>query len=207
MPPEAFGDPMNESMTPQQAARVLADASKYEGAIERRTEGVTMALWGIVSSAMFVSYGFADVLGAPSWVFAMLWAPWVALGILTTVALWRSVHLARDRPIVDEDARVYWTRSVAIAFGIMIVMWFVHPTGPMYPLGITGVSYLILGTLNLFRSGPEHRRMYLYAGAILLALALGFGLTGAPIQVTGMVGIVSPAIVLCGLGLWTAFRG
>lgn len=198
---------MTETMTPKAAARVLADAAGYEEAIERRTEGVTMSLWGIVSSAMFVAYGFADVVGARAWVFAILWVPWVALGILTTHALWRSVHLARERPIVDEDARVYWTRSLAVAFGITVVMWFVHPTGPMYPLGLTGAAYLILGTLNLFRSGPRHRRMYLWAGAILLALSLAFGLSKAPIEVTGMVGIASPALVLCGFGLWTALRG
>lgn len=207
MTSEAIPNAMSEKLTPGRAADLLNDAASFQDAIERRTEGITLALWGIVSSAIFVTYGFASVLDATEWVFAILWTPWVFLGILTTHALWRSVALARDRPMIDEPARNYWFRSLAIAFSITAIFVFIHPDGPLFPLGILGAAYLVLGALNLFRSGPRHRRMYLVAGAILLALAVGFGLAGAPIAITGTVSIVAPALVLCSLGLWSALRG
>lgn len=211
MPSDAFLDAMTETMTPQAAARVLTDAAGFERALERRTAGLTMMTWGIVSSAMFAAYGLASVLGAagsPSaaWIYGTLWIPWVGAGLLTTMALWRSAALSSPHPMVD-DSRSFLLRGLGLTAAITLVFSVARPEGPMFPLALMGAMYALVAAVNLFRSHPEDRRFAFAGGIILLMLAAAFGLTGAPIDVTGTVSIAAPLVVLVGLGFWQTMRG
>jgi hypothetical protein len=207
MPSDAFADPMNETMTPQQAARVLTDAAGFERSLARRTHGLTLMMWGLASSGMFVSYGFAAVVDATWFVYAFLWAPWVFLGILTTGALWRSAALARPDAGLQWRDRREWTRVLLVGLGISAIFFLTQPDGPVLPLALLGAAYLVFALFNVFRSNPHERRDNAIAGALMLAIAGALAITRAPIEVSGLVSFATPALVLCGIGFYETLSG
>jgi hypothetical protein len=207
MPREALYGSMSDTLTPREAAGLLQNAATYERALERRAEGLTMMTWGLVNSALFVFYGFLDLLDAPAWAFATGWLPWVLVGLLMTFALWRSAALSRARPLVDEPTGGFWLRAVGLTLAIALVFSLVRPDGPALPLAILGAVYAAVAALNLFRSHAEERRLAFGAGLALLALGAGLGLASAPIELAGSVAIAAPLAILGGLGLWQTLRG
>lgn len=207
MSSDAMADPMNETMTPSQAARVLTDAAGFERALARRTHGLTLMTWGIVSSGMFVSYGFASLLAAAWYVHATLWLPWVFLGVLTTSALWRSAALSRPEVSTDWADRRHWLRMFVVGVGFTLVFAIARPDGPTLPLALLGAAYCVFGVFNVFHAGAPERREKFLAGALMLATAGALALTGAPIEVSGMVSIATPAIVLCSIGFYETLSG
>lgn len=66
MPGDAHADAMNETLTPQEAARVLTKARSWEDALEGRTAGITWMIWGIATPGIFVTYGFVPTPSARS---------------------------------------------------------------------------------------------------------------------------------------------
>jgi len=206
MPPRGFWGPMTETLTPRAAADLLTDAAGFERSLARRTHGLTLMTWGLASSGMFVSYGFADLLDASWGVFATLWLPWTILGILTTAALWRSAALSAPRGVEWHDRRE-WTRVLVVGVAITIVFWAVRPDGPVLPLGLLGATYLVFGAFNVFRAYPPERRDTFIAGALMLGAAAALAIARAPIEVSGLVAIVTPAAVLWTLGFRETLTG
>lgn len=202
-----MSDAMNDTMTPQAAARVLADAAGFERSLARRTHGLTFMVWGIASSGMFVSYGFAAVMDAVWWVFAFLWMPWVFLGVITTSALWRSAALARPDVGIKWADRREWTRVLLVGLGVSAVFFLAQPDGPVLPLALLGATYCVFGAFNVFRAHAVERRDTILAGVLMLAVAGALALTGAPIEVSGTVCFVAPAAILCSIGLYEAYTG
>ena len=109
-----------ETLSHSDAARILSRASAYEGALRQRTEGITLMVWGIVTSALFVTYGFASLLDAAEAAYALLWLPWVALGTVTSAALWRSAALSSAEPIFHRPSG-WLLRVVLLSLAIGIV--------------------------------------------------------------------------------------
>lgn len=206
MPPDAFPSPMAENLTPQQAARMLADASRYEDGLMHRTEGLTFMAWGLVTSGTFVSYGFAALLDAPTWVYATLWLPWILVGIAFTFALVRSAALASSRP-GDAPTSADWLKTILVTVAIGAVYALVRPDGPVVPLGIIGVSYAAMFGLNVFRSTRTGRLVGFASGVVLAGTAAALAIAQAPIEVSGTVGMVLPGLLLCSAGLWQTLRG
>lgn len=207
MPPEVFSDPMTETMTPQAAARVLTDAAGFERSLARRTHGLTLMTWGIVSSGMFVSYGFAALLDAAWYVHATLWAPWVALGILMTSALWRSAALSHPEGGAQWRDRKQWARMFVVGTGFTLVFAIARPEGPTLPLAILGAAYCVFGLFNVFHAHARERRHTFAAGALMLGAAGAVALTRAPIEVSGLVAMAMPAVALCGIGFYQTMTG
>ena len=207
MSSDAIADAMNETLTPQGAARILTDAAGFERSLARRTHGLTLMAWGIVSTGMFVSYGFAALLDAAWYVFATLWAPWVALGVLTTSALWRSAALSAPESGSDWTDRGHWMRMFVVGVGFTIVFAIARPDGPTLPLALLGAAYCVFGAFNVFHSHAQERRETFAAGALMLGAAAVLAITRAPIEVSGLVAIATPALVLCGIGFYQTLSG
>lgn len=205
MPPDAFPSPMAETLTPQQAARVLADASRYEDGLRHRTEGLTFMAWGLVASGTFVAYALASILDAPAWVFATLWAPWIAVGIAFTFALHRSVALTRERP-EEAPSGSDWAKTLVVTAVVGIAYAIARPDGPLVPLGILGLSYVAMFGLNVFGSTRTGRLVGFGTGAVLAGAAATLAIAGAPIEVSGTLSMVLPGALLCSLGLWQTLR-
>lgn len=207
MPSAVIPEPMSETMTPRAAAQVLQDAAGFERALARRTHGLTLMAWGMVSSGMFVSYGFASLLDAVWWVFATLWMPWVFLGILMTFALWRSAALSRPEASTDWTDRKHWRRMLLVGVGFTLVFAIARPDGPTLPLALLGAAYCVFGVFNVFHAQAAERREKFMAGALMLATAAALALARAPIEVSGTVSIVAPAAILCGIGFYETITG
>lgn len=207
MSSDAIADAMNETLTPQGAARILTDAAGFERSLARRTHGLTLMAWGLASSGMFVSYGFAALLEAAWYVFATLWMPWVLLGILTTVALWRSAALSQAGNAAKWNESGEWVRMLVVGIGFTVVFAILRPDGPTLPLALLGAAYCVFGLFNVFRSHAQERRETFVAGALMLLAAGVLAVTRAPIEVSGFVSIVTPALVLCGIGFYQALSG
>lgn len=203
---------MNETLTPHDALRALSKAQSWEAALETRTAGLTWMIWGIVSPAIFVTYGFAATLarleGAdPGWWMSLLWMPWVAMGVIATVYLWKTAGLAAPR--LDDPAegrRIMWT-MFALGGALSVVFAILRPDSGIVPLGGLGVMWFLAGAINAFRSNREGRIVTMVVGSVLLATAVLLAATRAPVEVHGFVSILAAAVVPFAAGLWHVTRG
>lgn len=176
MPSEAIPDaatPMADTLTPHEAARVLADAHSYEHGLQQRTEGLTQMVWGIAGPGMFLTYAFATrVDGFPTWGWSVLWLPWVFAATLTTFALWRSAALSA--PAVQEDVGTagYVARAVGVTLLLAGIFTFWDPHHHAAPLLVIGGMYLAFGAFDPWKASATGRRVSAVLGAVLLAGAL-----------------------------------
>lgn len=197
---------MSETWTAQEAARALAEASKYEGSLARRTEGITWIIWALATPAIFLTYGFAAVLGGTGWWMSLLWVPWVGMAVAGTVLLWRSVAIAQPA-LRDEGGRWFWARFALFSAAITSLFFVLRPAGPEIPLIIVGSMWIGMGVLNLWRADTAGRVHAALAGAPLALSGVLLTLLDAPIEVSGMVGILVSGLAPFCVGLWGATRG
>lgn len=210
MPPDALAtaESMTETLTPHEAATLLRDASRYEESLRQRTEGLTWMVWGLATPAIFMTYGFAAVIGGSGWWMGLLWIPWVAAAGLTVHALWRSaalssVHVERR----SKSMRKYWTIFAVYVVLFTGLFWLVPPTGPEFPLTVVGAIWVAMGLLNVWRSSETGRMVAVAAGT---PLALAGGLLWAfhaPMELSSMVSFVLSGVAPMGAGLWQTRRG
>lgn len=197
---------MTESLTPEEAARVLATAARYEDSLQRRTEGLTWMIWGLATPGIFVTYAFASVLAGPGWWMGLLWVPWVVGGVLATSALWRSAALASPR-LHAAQVPGAWLRGALWAAAVSAVFFVLRPDGPEIPLILVGALWAGMGILDVWRSSTAGRIAALTAGLPLVALGAAFAVFDAPIEVTGTVGMVLPGVLPFAVGSWLLLRG
>ncbi len=165
-------DTMTETLTPHDAARVLAQASRYEEALFHRTEGLTVMIWGLVSPAIFLAYAYAErASGFPDWGYALLWFPWVAAGGLVTFALWRSAGLAMPNMHDPITPAGYALRFLSFVLILVVIFIFWQPHHYGAPLLIIGGGYVALATINPYLSSRQGRVMMGTVGLVLLAAA------------------------------------
>ncbi|MGQ0536925.1 MAG: hypothetical protein ACT4PT_12745 [Methanobacteriota archaeon] len=165
-------------MTAETAMRTIAEASRYEGALRQRTEGLTTILWAIVSPAIFLSYALAgSAFGDgdwPLWAY-FLWAPWVAMGAVATVALWKTAALSA--PVIEKDGpraatlAIGWGAFVVAIFGTLGTIDDANP--PLVVLVLLGAAWTLFGLLNVHRCSARGRRIEIGIGVATLAAALG----------------------------------
>lgn len=109
----------NPAMTPQEAAAVLRDVGHYEERLTNRANGLTLMIWGLASAGIFLTYGTADPYLENmdlSWMYALLWLPWVAAGLLASRGVWSGHALTLRRS--DEPGTGAMMGSVALFFVI-----------------------------------------------------------------------------------------
>jgi hypothetical protein len=188
-------------LTPRAAADALAAASRYESPLRQRTEGIVLMVWGLATSGLFVTYAFADVLGAGGPGFATLWIPWVGAGTLASFTIWRAAALTRPEPALPAPSRpLLRVLLVSAAMGAAFAV--LKPDGPLVPLAITGAAWVLLGGLNVFRCSGRGRLLWASAGLALLAASAALAAFDAPIAVAGTVAIALPGFAAGGLGAW-----
>lgn len=206
MATSAMQDAMTETLTATDAARAIVEATRYEDALRHRTEGLTQMVWGIVTSAIFTCYGFASFLDPPTWVYATLWLPWIAAGLATTFALWRSAALSLATPGVA-FGRGYLLRAVATSFACGLVFMVARPDGPLLPLAIVGALWVLVPATRLYGGTSLGRALWLTSGATVLAAAGAMAIVEAPIEVTGTASMVLPGLLPLSFGLYQTLRG
>lgn len=202
MPSDAIADAMNETLTPQGAARILTDAAGFEDALQQRTEGITTMVWGSVGPGIYLSYGYAEGVDAfPQWGWAVLWVPWILAATLITVSLWRSAALtapALKDPITPLG---YFWRFALITTAVSLVFALWDPRHYGAPLLVIGAMYLVLGGLNPYGMSRRGRGVAIVAGCVFLvvaAVALSQPETGLGFLLTLLVSGFTPLLA----GFW-----
>jgi len=193
-------------LTPLEAARAVAQAERWDRTLARRTEGAIWMVWGIVVSAMFVSYGYAASSHVADWVFATLWAPWTAAGILTTIALQRIVRAHAPAPAPVRERRVLvGVAVVALAFTLMGAV--LRPTNATTPLMIDGAVWTFAGAFNAFRFSWEGRLMLATSGVGCIVVGAGLWLLHPAEDAAGLVATFTIAILALGTGFARVLKG
>jgi hypothetical protein len=163
-------------LSPQQAAQALADIAGYEEELSARVGGLTGMVWGIVSAAIFVTYGVAT--GVPMWLMPFLWVPWTLAGIAVTTAAWK-LHALSLRPHGVRGGRSWlWSLGFTAFFLVALVGLHFLPMGDAsfpYMVVVNGMaSFVIVAVLSRRR-----RRLtpvpLLVAGVLMVAGAFVIG--------------------------------
>lgn len=206
------------------AWRTIQEASAYEEPLRRRTEGITWMVWGIITSAIFLSYdvfashfhSFDHTTGIEThapWFIDILWVYWVLVGATLTWAIWRSaalaVPIAPHRP-AGLKVTFFWILAGAAGWALVLILIpNLHPH--LTPALALGIMWLTLGALNLQRATPLGRRVLITIGfAILLAGVAVQPLAPAP---GGDLFALNTARLLVAAlppflgGLWQTLRG
>lgn len=197
---------MNDTLTPQEAARALAKAASWETALRSRTEGITWMVWALVTPAIFLTYSFVSVVAGNGWWMAFLWAPWVFVGALTTAILWRTAALAH--PPLDPHRG----RRTAMAWGmgsgalLFVAFLVIRPDSSLYPLAGIGLMWAAMGLFNPYGATGEGRIVSGLTGGSLVLLAIALGLMRLPEDVSGTISILASGAVPLAAGVWHATR-
>lgn len=198
---------MNETLTPTDAARILAETSHYEHNLVQRTEGLTAIIWGLVTPAIWMTYGFADSMGVlvMPWD-SLLWLPWVAAGALTTTVLWRSAALSHPG-IADRGGLQRWLRWGGMVLLLSLGFYLVRPMDPASPLIIVGLSWFAMGAFNVWGMSTRGRRLWAGCGALLVVTGLALMLAHVPMNVAGVTAVFVTGVVPFSAGLWQTLQG
>lgn len=195
MPSDAFADPMNETLTPQAAARVLSDAAGFEESLQQRTEGITAMIWSAVGPGIYLSYAYAGAAGRmPDWGWALLWIPWVFAGSLVTYALWRSAALSMPNTRDPLTPVGYLWRFLLLTLLVSVVFAFWDPDHYGAPLLVIGGMYLVMAAFNPYHMSMRGRWVagasgvgFLLIGGVALSLPeTGIGFVVA-VTLSGLV--------------------
>ena len=199
----------------RQAADVLTEATRYEEALRQRTEGLTWMIWGIVTPSIWLTYGLvgASLDTMPAWT-ALLWMPWVYVGVVTTVVLWRSAALAAPR-IVDGGQKG-WVVGLAW-FAVTSLMWWLLERGvpslnaAVIPLFVISAAWTLFGVIDLNRTSATGRRVSIAIGAATLVAAgvvafLAPGTSDAAYMTATVGSVIATSVFPLVGGFWQAMR-
>jgi hypothetical protein len=189
------------TLSPQQAAQALADLAGFEQALTARVGALTGMVWGVVSAAIFVTYGVAGEL-SPMWLMGFLWLPWTAAGVAITVAAWKLHAVSLRRP---HNTKASWLWSLGFAALFLAAITLLHVLGLADDQGAFPYMLVVNGLVALIIAGKVGRLHGLrasvpmaVAGVAIIAGAFLLSAAGLP-----SVGLAFASAALAG----TAFLG
>lgn len=197
---------MSETMTPQEAAATIASTTRWEGSLARRVEGLTWMVWGIAMPGMFVSYGFADALGASDLVMALLWIPWVALANVVTIALWRTAALTARAEIPTRRSKRWLLLGAVYLVVFALMNWLSTDDTWVTPMVLIGVVWSLLGLL-IPRMSAQGRVVSAVVGVSVALAAVGVAALPLGEHAAGAAATAAIALIPLGGGLWQVLRG
>ncbi len=188
----------NSTLTPDQAVREVLRLEQRAGALLQRTVGLTWMIWAIVNCSIFVSYEaitFAAPTGSLALAeFGLAWLPWMVLGLLATLVLWRSLELLQTgaaRAGVGVTVVAVAT-FLLLTIGGAVLLAFRSPSIDGFAVAMVAVgaaTALVGGSGLTTRAGPE-RRFWIGGGIALAVLAI------AVVLVSGAVGYDAAPLLL-----------
>lgn len=207
-------------MSVADAVGAIDRATAFTEPLRRRTEGVTIAVWGFVTAGVLLSNGVADdVYGfyhAGGWrriVSSLLWMPWAFLGVLTTHALWRIAEVS-SRTVVPGRRRSVGviTTWLAALLGAVVLIAIVPVAAPGFAIAIIGLIWVAVGALDIYSPTPAGRRTMLATGSIIAVTGVAYGVATMGMANAGWEHFTVTAALVGGLvpivaGLSQALRG
>lgn len=207
------------TMTGREALEELGSLENLHSALAKRATGITWLVWGIAIGGLFVTYNFLGVLTAleddvihPA-AFSVAWAPWVAMGLVTTILLWRSVGLVVPSNVSRRELVIgVILFLVLIPGGIFLVEAMGAPwVEPAIALAVTGGVYVLMGAMGWTCTDRVERWAWfvvggLYVGASVVgSLAVG----GNEDAAYALFSFLAPGLILTAqtaTGLYLALR-
>lgn len=173
--------PHDKPLTPKEAAAHLRGLEGFEQRLTQRVGGLTCMVWGVVAPGIFVSYGVAALAaGVPNWVFVVLWAPWVVLGVVLTRSLW-ALHAISLRATGSDPPRRGWAFALAMLlfFGAALaglhvlpsLGLHVHAAAFHFMLAVNGLAAFLIVVLASLRAGRLAAAPLLVSGVWMLGMA------------------------------------
>lgn len=158
-------------MTAIDAARTIEETRRWDSVLRHRTEGLTWMLWGIVTGGMFFSYTFAGMAHAPEWTFPVLWIPWVVIGNVFVVLLWKTASFSNRRVAPERSWRKYV--GMILAFIAIFTLEFLvfRIDSWLIPMYFAAIAW---GGMGLFMPSmsPRGKRASMGIGVVTLLCAL-----------------------------------
>ena len=196
------------TLSPQQAAQALADIAGYEEGLTARVGGLTCMVWGIVSAAIFVTYGVAaDV--HPMWIMGFLWLPWTAAGIAVTAAAWK-LHALTFKGGDSQRRSWLWSLGFAVLFFVAILLLHALDLGDgafPYMLVVNGlVAFLIVAGVSR-RRGRLTAIPLLVGGVLLVGGAFAIAAANLPMLAMSFASATLVGVCYVGAGLSAFVRG
>lgn len=210
------------TVTVEDLAAQIGRLEAYPEALERRVRGVCWMLWGLVLGGVFFTYDYVglahSVYGGGMWPLTVIWIPWVGLGTIATLALWKANGLAA----VGEGTGRRMGLAF-LAFGLMVFAFFVlyhfsgiwrsSPlVGPSVMLTLVGLGAVIIGISGFGSSDRTDKMLWILGGfALIIVVILGTLAVGSDMQlalrVFGILGPLATTAVYFGNGLYLTLRG
>lgn len=205
------------ALTALQAADEIRRMQQFPDALRRRTSGLSWMIWGLAIPGLFVTYSYWGVVVdnyAPDAgpVFAILWIPWIAMGVISMIVLWRSAALVI--PALNDRRRAWLTPLVFVVviqggFGLMqLLPW--DMVEPAISLIVVGLATIMAGLTGLIAHDRQEKTLAALAGGLLIAFAvigtLLWQASDTAYAVLGSLGPLAIAIAYFGTGLVVASR-
>lgn len=198
------------TLSPQQAATALAGIVHHEEALSTRLGALTGMVWGVVSAAIFVTYGFAPAV-EPAWVVGFLWVPWTLGGIVLTVCIWRLHALTlRSDPTAPRHSAWPWILGFVVLFGIAILglqALDLHQEAFAYMLVVNGIAAFAIVAAVSRQAGRLSALPMVPAGVLLVAGAFVLGGMELSAMAMAFASAALVAIAFVGGGLVGFVRG
>lgn len=199
------------AMTPAQAAQVLQGIGGHEETLTARATGVTNMIWGMVAASIFLAYAAADGLDGFRWFSTLLWAPFVAAGMLLTRRVWatHAVVLRVRHEGKPSMSLLFSFGFAAVAVGLIFglpaigIEWSTHAI----MLLVNGLLAIVMGafakTVWCSCGGKETAT----AGVLMLAGGVALGILGLGEAATGLAAALVALACWFGSGLAIYARG
>ncbi len=180
-----------EDLDPLEAASWLREMEGEDSRLQARVHGLTWMLWGVVASAIFLTYAYAartltvETYGLPPMSFGFLWVPWAVLGLLLTWFLWRSVgFVIPDRALTGRElavhAGLFLVATAGLAYAAIGAGLLIYP--PILALAGVGLVTSGLGVRSALAGDRVEGWFQALVGVVLIAVAVSepFLLAGPP---------------------------
>lgn len=199
-----------EPLTVRGALQTITKLEGLEQGLFQRTEGITNIVWGLVVAGMFFAY---QALGSAfpetgSYWGPVLWIPWIAAGVFSTIVVWRSAHLAVNQPFDKTDGRreglVYMGVFITVMFlGFIVFGIFLADDGlrlrePGYMMGLMSLAIIIVTFFIRNRATKAARRAHVVVGSLGILATILLGVFSPADASAYFLQTVAGAIVLGG---------
>lgn len=167
----------------EDAVRTIDRATAFAEPVRRRSEGVTIALWGLITACVILTSAVADdiygAFHAGFWgrvVSSTLWIPWALIGVLGTLAIWRVAEVSSGQPVPGRrrsPGAILGVFAILCATVILVVMMPIAAAG--LAVSFIGILWLAVGALDIYKATPAGRTTLVGVGGTLIVAGAIYG--------------------------------
>lgn len=166
------------------AAEAISRASAFTVPAQRRAEGVTILVWGLISTIILLLnvmfsdlYGFMHRGGWREAVAGWYWAPLALLGVMATIAVWRIAEVSAHVPAGRRRSWKFLVSAAVAMAGLTVLLLIGTPVAQAgFAVASVGLIWLVIGIFDLTHATPTGRRSILLVGTAIVLAGVIYGL-------------------------------